>query len=163
MAALLPFCWIRCGLTNFRYFCDVTMFFTLVSIWAQSPLLTSMPAVRLIVPQPHGRMDFLFSWRGMPLLGIATYMFGRASRCARGLSTFHAWLPFVLAFLVARLVYGRRAPRSLSAGGHRAQGAAKDRDGAKIARATPYMTPLQHNDGDTHRSPSAKRRTCCTH
>jgi len=76
----------------------------------------------------HG---FLFSWRSMPLLGMTAYIFDPGIPLfARGLSSFHAWLPFVLVFLMTRLGYDRRAPAltlfspspscSLSAGGHRA-------------------------------------------
>lgn len=110
MAVLVPFYWITYGPTNFLYFCDVAMFFTLVAIWTESPLLASMPAVGLIFPQFVWCVDFVASWLGMPLLGMTAYMFDPGIPLfARGLSSFHAWLPFVLVFLVARLGYDRRA------------------------------------------------------
>lgn len=110
MAVLVPFYWITYGPTNFLYFCDVAMFFTLVAVWTESPLLGSMPAVGLIVPQLVWCLDFVTGWLGFPLLGMTAYMFDPGIPLfARGLSSFHAWLPFVLVFLVARLGYDRRA------------------------------------------------------
>lgn len=110
MAVMVPFYWITYGPTNFLYFCDVAMFFTLVAVWTESPLLASMPAVGLIVPQFVWCVDFLASWLGMPLLSMTAYMFDPGIPLfARGLSSFHAWLPFVLVFLVARLGYDKRA------------------------------------------------------
>jgi hypothetical protein len=110
MAVLVPFYWITYGPTNFLYFCDVAMFFALVALWTESPLLASMPAVGLIVPQIVWCVDFIAGWFGVPLLGMTAYMFDSGiALFARGLSSFHAWLPFLLVFLVARLGYDRRA------------------------------------------------------
>ncbi|HSX59017.1 MAG TPA: hypothetical protein VLF18_02345 [Tahibacter sp.] len=110
MAVMVPFYWITYGPTNFLYFCDVAMFFTLVAVWTESPLLASMPAVGLIVPQAVWCLDFFLSWIGVPLLSMTAYMFDPGIPLfARGLSSFHAWLPFVLVFLIARLGYDRRA------------------------------------------------------
>ena len=61
MAVLVPFYWITYGPTNFLYFCDVAMFFTLAAIWTESPLLASLPAVGLIVPQLVWCVDFVAS------------------------------------------------------------------------------------------------------
>lgn len=110
MAVLVPFYWITYGPTNFLYFCDVAMFFTLAALWTESPLLASMPAVGLIVPQFVWCVDFVAGCFGISLLGMTDYMFDPGiALFARGLSSFHAWLPFVLLFLVARLGYDRRA------------------------------------------------------
>lgn len=110
MAVLVPFYWITYGPTNFLYFCDVAMFFTLAALWTESPLLAAMPAVGLIVPQFVWCVDFVAGCLGVSLLGMTDYMFDPGiALFARGLSSFHAWLPFVLVFLVARLGYDRRA------------------------------------------------------
>lgn len=110
MAVLVPFYWSTYGPTNFLYFCDVAMFFTLVALWTESPLLASMPAVGLIIPQLVWCIDFAAGLLGIPLLGMTAYMFNPdIALFARGLSSFHAWLPFLLVFLVARLGYDRRA------------------------------------------------------
>lgn len=110
MAVLVPFYWITYGPTNFLYFCDVAMFFTLAALWTESPLLAAMPAVGLIIPQFVWCVDFIAGCFGVSLLGMTDYMFDPGiALFARGLSSFHAWLPFVLVFLVARLGYDRRA------------------------------------------------------
>lgn len=112
MAVLVPFYWITYGPTNFLYFCDVAMFFTLAALWTESSLLAAMPAVGLLVPQFVWCVDFIASCFGVSLLGMTDYMFDPGiALFARGLSSFHAWLPFVLVFLVARLGYDRRAFR----------------------------------------------------
>ena len=51
MAVLVPVYWYYYGPTNFLYFCDVALFLTLAGIWLESPLLVSMCAVGIIVPQ----------------------------------------------------------------------------------------------------------------
>ncbi|UXI69411.1 hypothetical protein [Tahibacter amnicola] len=110
MMVMVPFYWKAYGPTNFLYFCDVAMFLTLAAVWTESPLLASLPAVGLIIPQIVWCVDFLATLVGAPLLGMTAYMFNPSIPLfARGLSSFHAWLPFVLLFLVARLGYDRRA------------------------------------------------------
>lgn len=110
MLVLVPFYWVTYGPTNFLYFCDVAMFFTLVAVWTDSRLLASMPAVGLIVPQLVWCIDFVAGCFGVTLLGMTAYMFDPGIPLfARGLSSFHAWLPFLLVFLVSRLGYDRRA------------------------------------------------------
>lgn len=110
MLVLVPFYWLTYGPSNFLYFCDVAMFFTLLAVWKESRLLASMPAVGLIVPQLVWCVDFVAGWFGVTLLGMTSYMFDPGIPLfARGLSSFHAWLPFLLVFLVARLGYDRRA------------------------------------------------------
>ena len=51
MAVLVPVYWHYYGPTNFLYFCDVALILTLVGIWIESPLLISMCAVGILVPQ----------------------------------------------------------------------------------------------------------------
>src|ERR1700749_2616130 len=47
MFLLVPVYWYYSGPTNFLYFCDMSLFLTLVGIWLESPLLVSMCAVGL--------------------------------------------------------------------------------------------------------------------
>lgn len=110
MAVMVPFYWITYGPTNFLYFCDVAMFLTLAALWTESPLAASIPAVGLIFPQAVWCVDFFATMLGHPLLGMTSYMFNAGiALFARGLSSFHLWLPFVLVYLVARVGYDRRA------------------------------------------------------
>ena len=51
MAVLVPVYWYYYGPTNFLYFCDVALFLTLAGLWLESPLLISMCAVGILLPQ----------------------------------------------------------------------------------------------------------------
>jgi hypothetical protein len=110
VAVLVPYYWAAYGPTNFLYFCDVALVLTGVALWAESPLLASMPAVGILLPQALWCADFLAGIVGLPLVGLTAYMFDPGlSLFTRGLSFFHFWLPFLLAWLVWRLGYDRRA------------------------------------------------------
>ena len=55
-------------------------------------------------------VDYLGNLVGAPITGVTDYMFeSQHSAFLRGLSFFHGWLPFLLAFLVWKLGYDRRA------------------------------------------------------
>lgn len=110
MAVLVPFYLKAYGPTNFLYFCDVAMFLTLAAVWTESPLLASIPAVGIVVPQTLWVLDFAAGLFGSHPIGMTDYMFRDSIPLfARGLSLFHGWLPFLLLWLVARLGYDRRA------------------------------------------------------
>jgi len=110
MAVLVPYYWMAYGPTNFLYFCDIALFFALAALWLESPLLASMPAVGILVPQTFWVIDFLLAVVGVQLTGTTAYMFDPAlSLFTRGLSFFHFWLPFLLVWMVGRLGYDSRA------------------------------------------------------
>jgi hypothetical protein len=110
MAVLVPVYWYYYGPTNFLYFCDVALILTLVAVWIESPLLTSMCAVGILVPQTVWVVDYVAGVLGITLTGMTAYMFeAHRSLFLRGLSLFHGWLPFLLLYLVWRLGYDRRA------------------------------------------------------
>jgi hypothetical protein len=110
MAVLVPVYWYYYGPTNFLYFCDVALFLTLAGIWLESPLLVSMCAVGILLPQMIWVLDFFGNMIGLPITGMTDYMFKREnSLFLRGLSSFHGWLPLLLLLLVFRLGYDRRA------------------------------------------------------
>ena len=113
VAVLVP-CYLKLyGPTNFLYFCDMSLFFTLAAVWSESPLMASMPAVGILVPQALWMIDFLSTLIGFPVLGMTGYMFDSAKPLfTRGLSFFHFWLPILVVYLVWRLGYDRRALRS---------------------------------------------------
>jgi len=111
MAVLVPVYWSKYGPTNFLYFCDLALFFTLAAVWLENRLMASTAAVGIILPQlVLWCGDFVAHLAGVKFIGMTDYMFD-ASRplFLRGLSFFHGWLPFLLLFLVARLGYDRRA------------------------------------------------------
>ncbi len=112
-AVLVPYYWHAYGPTNFLYFCDMSVFFTLAAVWLESPLLASMPAVGILLPQVLWMVDFLAEIVGLRLTGMTGYMFDdKLSLVTRGLSLFHFWLPILLVWLVWRLRYDRRAFRA---------------------------------------------------
>jgi hypothetical protein len=110
VAVLVPVYWHNYGPTNFLYFCDASLFITLMGIWSESALLVSIPAVGIIGSQALWVLDFAVNLMGWHLTGMTDYMFDpQRSLFLRGLSLFHGWLPFLLVFLVARLGYDKRA------------------------------------------------------
>ncbi|MEA2939266.1 MAG: hypothetical protein QOC56_2770 [Alphaproteobacteria bacterium] len=109
MAVLVPVYWHFYGPTNFLYFCDVALILTLVGIWIESPLLVSMCAVGILLPQMLWAIDFVGHFFGVSLVGMTDYMFKDSSPFLRGLSLFHGWIPFLLLYLVWTLGYDRRA------------------------------------------------------
>lgn len=110
MAVLVPVYWANYGPTNFLYFCDIALFLTLAGLWLEKPLLLSLPAVGILLPQLLWCVDFFAQLAGFPLTGMTGYMFDEANPLfLRGLSLFHGWLPFLLLWLVLRTGYDRRA------------------------------------------------------
>jgi hypothetical protein len=113
MAVLVPIYLRYYGPTNFLYFCDVALILTLIGIWIENPLLLSMCAIGITVPQLVWVIDFIGTAIGVPVTAMTAYMFeAHRSLFLRGLSLFHGWLPFLLLYLIARVGYDRRALRS---------------------------------------------------
>lgn len=109
LSVMIPVYWANYGPTNFLYFCDVALLFTLVGIWTERALWISMPAVGILLPQIFWCVDFVAQLAGFKLTGMTSYMFdGGNSLFLRSLSLFHGWLPFLLIYLVRKLGYDRR-------------------------------------------------------
>lgn len=110
MAVLVPVYLKHYGPTNFLYFCDAALLITLAGIWLESPLLISIAAVGMVLPQLYWLLDFFATWAGLPTSGMTDYMFDRKrSRFLRGLSLFHGWLPLLLLYLLSLTGYDPRA------------------------------------------------------
>lgn len=110
MAVLIPVYWSKYGPTNFLYFCDVALLLTLAGLWTESPLLISLPAIGIFVPQSLWCVDFIVQLAGGHFTGMTAYMFDtQRPLFLRGLSLFHGWLPLMLLFLILRVGYDRRA------------------------------------------------------
>lgn len=110
LAIMIPAYWINYGPTNFLYFCDIALLFTLFGIWKEDALFISMPTVGILLPQVLWCIDFAVQLAGGKLTGMTGYMFNsESSLFLRGLSLFHGWLPFLLFYLVRKLGYDRRA------------------------------------------------------
>jgi hypothetical protein len=107
VAVLVPYYWATYSAWNFLFFCDFALLLGLVALWLESPLLMSLAAVGITVPQLLWVIDLLV---GSRITGMTSYMFDpKLPVFVRALSGFHGWLPFVLIFGVWRLGYDRRA------------------------------------------------------
>jgi hypothetical protein len=110
LAILVPVYWHTYGPTNFLWFCDAALIVTVVGMWLESPLLISLCAVGILLPQCLWLVDFGSNLVGVHLLGLTGYMFEPGlSLFIRGLSLFHGWLPLLLVWLLFRLGYDKQA------------------------------------------------------
>jgi hypothetical protein len=111
VAVLVPYYWVTYTPWNFLYFCDVALLMTLAGVWTERPILISMPAVGILLPQALWIVDFLArAVAGVHVTGMTGYMFDDTIPLfVRGLSSFHGWLPVALLWLVWRVGYDRRA------------------------------------------------------
>lgn len=109
LAVMLPVYLVTYGPTNFLWFCDAALILTIVGMWLESPLLISMCATGILVPQTLWLVDFFLQFFGLHLVGLTAYMFDKnLPLFIRGLSLFHGWLPILLLWLVHRVGYDRR-------------------------------------------------------
>lgn len=110
LAVLIPSYLHAYGATNFLWFCDTALIITVSGMWLESPLLISMAAVGILLPQCVWLADFGSNVVGIHLLGLTNYMFDHQLPIfTRGLSLFHGWLPLLLLWLLTRLGYDKRA------------------------------------------------------
>jgi hypothetical protein len=111
VAIVVPSYWVTYSPWNFLYFCDIALLVTAVAIWIESPLLVSMQAVAITMPQLLWVVDFLCRLiAGVDITGVTSYMLDSSIPLfLRALSLFHGWLPFFLLWLLARLGYDRPA------------------------------------------------------
>jgi hypothetical protein len=113
VAAIVPAYWVGYGPVNFLWSSDIALLVTVVALWREQRLLASTMALAALLPDSVWTLDYLLHLAaGRDLLGFnATgYMFdAERPLWLRALSLFHVVLPPVLAFLVWRLGYDRRA------------------------------------------------------
>lgn len=110
LSVLVPVYLRAYGATNFLWFCDAALILTVAGMWLESPLLISMCAVGILLPQCLWLADFGCNLIGIHLMGMTGYMFEpRLTLFIRGLSLFHGWLPLLLVWLLGRLGYDERA------------------------------------------------------
>lgn len=108
---LVPVYWVHYGPRNFLWFSDIALLGSGVAAWLESPLLASMMALAVLLPELVWNLDFFGRLlTGRSMFGMSAYMFDRTlPRYLRALSLFHVLLPLWLLWLVARLGYDRRA------------------------------------------------------
>ena len=59
VTVVVPCYWVTYSPWNFLYFCDIALLVTAVAIWIESPLLISMQAIAITLPQILWVVDFL--------------------------------------------------------------------------------------------------------
>jgi hypothetical protein len=111
LAGLVPVYWVHYGPRNFLWFSDIALLGSGLAVWLESPLLASMMALAVLLPELAWNADFFGRLlTGHSMLGMSAYMFDPAlPRYLRALSLFHVVLPLWLLWLVARLGYDPRA------------------------------------------------------
>jgi len=111
VAGIVPVYWRYYGWRNFLWFSDIALFTTGVALWLDSPLLVSMMAVAVLLPELLWSVSFfarlLFGTR---VTSLAGYMFDpRKPLFLRALSLFHIVLPIVMLWMLQRFGYDSRA------------------------------------------------------
>lgn len=112
VCVLVPTYWYHYGFADsFLWISSLALLITLAAVWLESPLLASMQLVSALLLELMWIFDYVMRLiTGVQLVGIAEYMFNPEKPAwVRGLSLFHAVIPFLLLWLVYRLGYDRRA------------------------------------------------------
>jgi hypothetical protein len=108
---LVPIYWRQYGLVNFLWFSDIALLALVPALWLESPLLISMMALAVVLPELAWNVDYFFRLAtGVSLIGLTSYMFDATiPPFIRGLSLFHVVLPVLLIWMLSRLGYDGRA------------------------------------------------------
>lgn len=101
------------GIVNFLWGSDIALFLALAALWWERPLLASIAAVGVLIPEAFWNLDFfshLLVGRDVFGLNATGYMFDpERPLYLRALSLFHVVLPWLIVWLLYRLGYDRRA------------------------------------------------------
>ena len=108
---LVPIYWRQYGPVNFLWFSDIALLAMVPALWLESPLLISMMALAVVLPEMAWNVDYFFRLAtGVSLIGLTSYMFDRKIPLfIRGLSLFHVVLPLLLIWMLSQLGYDGRA------------------------------------------------------
>ncbi len=111
LCVLVPVYWTHWGPKNFLWFSDIALLVTGAALWLENPMLASMMALAIALPELAWNADFFGRLlTGRQIFGLSGYMFDpRKPLYLRALSLFHIVLPVVLVWMVSRLGYDRRA------------------------------------------------------
>src|SRR5206468_7080467 len=73
---VIPINWRQYGLVNFLWFSDIALLLMVPGLWLESPLLASMMALSVLLPELGWNIDFFVRLiTGTRLLGLSDYMF----------------------------------------------------------------------------------------
>jgi hypothetical protein len=108
---LVPVYWREYGPGNFLWFSDIALLTTVVSLWLESPLLTSTMALASVLLDLVWNIDFFITLLfGRSVITLSAYMFDRSIPLPiRLLSLFHVVLPVLLLWTLYALGYDKRA------------------------------------------------------
>lgn len=111
VCVLVPIYWRQYGPANFLWFSDIALLMLVPALWFESPLLISMMALAVVLPELAWNIDYFARLAtGVSLIGLTSYMFEAGIPLfIRGLSLFHVVLPLLLIWLLHRLGYDSRA------------------------------------------------------
>ena len=72
---LVPIYWRQYGLVNFLWFSDIALLVLVPALWLESPLLISMMALAVVLPELAWNVDYFFRLAtGVSLIGLTSYM-----------------------------------------------------------------------------------------
>lgn len=111
VCVIVPIYWRQYGPANFLWFSDIALLVMVPALWFESPLLISMMALAVVLPELAWNIDFFVRLAtGVSLIGLTNYMFDASIPAfIRGLSLFHVVLPLLLIWMLHRLGYDHRA------------------------------------------------------
>jgi len=111
VCVLVPIYVLHYPASNFLWFSDIALLTTVVALWLESPLLASMMALAILLPELVWNINFFLRLIfGIDEIGLSSYMFDpHIPLGVRALSLFHVVLPALLVWMVYRLGYDRRA------------------------------------------------------
>ncbi|HEX6997169.1 MAG TPA: membrane-associated protein [Gammaproteobacteria bacterium] len=112
VAVVVPVYLVKHGPSNFLWFSDIGLLGVFAALWLESPLLGSMMALSMLVPETIWVVSFVTGalFRGRGVGTLASYMFDASLPLyLRCLSLFHLALPPAAVWLVYRYGYDERA------------------------------------------------------
>src|SRR4030095_16921296 len=73
---LVPIYWRQYGPVNFLWFSDIALLAMVPALWLESPLLISMMALAVVLPEMAWNVDYFFRLAtGVSLIGLTSYIF----------------------------------------------------------------------------------------
>lgn len=107
VCVLIPVYWGHYGPGNFLWFSDMALLMAVGAIWLESPLLTSMVALAVVLLDLAWNLDFLGHLiTGKSTIGLSSYMFdSKVGLHIRLLSLFHVFFPVMIVWMLTRLKY----------------------------------------------------------
>lgn len=111
VCVLIPVYWQHYGPGNFLWFSDIALLLAFAAIWLESPYLTSIAALAVLLLDIAWNLDFFAKlFTNTSITGLSAYMFNRETSLAiRALSLFHVVFPILLLWMLSRLGYDERA------------------------------------------------------